>query len=73
MSVLKNEELEEKRINLTAGDLQNVVQIIDIASSKGVFKGADLETVGILYNKISTFVQQINVPKKDEKETEEPK
>jgi hypothetical protein len=38
-------------------DLQLVVQIIDLASEKGVFKGADLKTVGEVRERIIEFVK----------------
>lgn len=38
-------------------DLQLVVQIIDLASEKGVFKGADLKTVGEVRERIIDFVK----------------
>jgi len=42
-------------INLT--DLQNVLVVFDLASNRGAFRGPELEPVGVLYNKISKFVQ----------------
>ena len=38
-------------------DLEVVVQIIDLASEKGVFKGADLKTVGEVRERIIEFVK----------------
>lgn len=38
-------------------DLQVVIQIIDLASEKGVFKGADLKTVGEVRERIIEFVK----------------
>ena len=42
-------------INLT--DLQNVLVIFDLASSRGAFRGAELEPIGVLYGKINKFLQ----------------
>jgi hypothetical protein len=38
-------------------DLQVVVQIIDLAAEKGIFKGADLKTVGEVRERIIDFVK----------------
>ena len=42
-------------INLT--DLQNVLIVLDLASNRGAFKGAELEPIGTLYNKIAKFLK----------------
>jgi len=39
-------------------DLQVVVQIIDLAAEKGLFKGADLKTVGEVRERIINFVKE---------------
>jgi hypothetical protein len=38
-------------------DLQVVVQIIDLAAEKGIFKGVDLKTVGEVRERIIDFVK----------------
>ena len=39
------------------------LSIIDVASSRGAFKAAEMEPVGKIYNKLSTFLD--SVTKKD--------
>lgn len=46
-------------------DLQTVVQIIDLAAEKGLFKGPDLKTVGEVRERVIEFV------KENSKQTEE--
>jgi hypothetical protein len=46
-------------VNITVADLQGLVNLIDVASSRGAFRGAELAAVGTLYTKIATFLQQI--------------
>ena len=41
-------------INLA--DLQNVLVVLDLASTRGAFRGPELEPVGQLYNKFKKFV-----------------
>ena len=46
-------------VNITVADLQGLVNLIDVASSRGAFRGAELAAVGTLYTKIASFLQQI--------------
>jgi hypothetical protein len=41
---------------ITLVDLQNIISVLDLASSRGAFRGAELEPVGQLYNKFKRFV-----------------
>jgi hypothetical protein len=41
---------------ITLADLQNVLVVMDLASSRGAFRGPELEPVGQLYNKFKKFV-----------------
>ena len=43
-------------------DLQVVVQIIDLATEKGVFKGADLKPVGEVRERIIEFIKANSKP-----------
>jgi hypothetical protein len=45
---------QDSTINLA--DLQNILTVLDLASSRGAFRGAELEPVGQLYNKFKKFV-----------------
>ena len=46
---------------LSIGDLKGLASIIDVASTRGAFKAAEMAGVGTLYNKLNTFL--INVEK----------
>ena len=41
---------------ITLADLDLLRQIIDLASSRGSFKGPELNDVGRIYNKLSAFI-----------------
>lgn len=41
---------------ITLVDLQNIISVLDLASSRGAFRGPELEPVGQLYNKFKRFV-----------------
>ena len=40
-------------------DLNSLAQIIDLASSRGAFRGNELEPVGALYNKLTNFLASV--------------
>lgn len=42
---------------MTLSDLQLIVQIIDLGAERGLYKGADLKTVGDLRERIIGFVK----------------
>ena len=52
-------EAAAEPVNITVADLQGLVNLIDVASSRGAFRGAELAAVGTLYTKIASFLQQI--------------
>ena len=46
-------------VSITVTDLQALVNLIDVASSRGAFRGPELTAVGTLYSKLATFLQQV--------------
>lgn len=42
-------------MELNAGDIQNLMVIIDLATQRGVFKAGDLVAIGQLYEKLNTI------------------
>lgn len=49
---------------ITIQDLQNVLVVIDLASTRGAVRAAELSAVGALYDKINRFVkEQANINK----------
>lgn len=45
---------------LTVADLRNIRTIIDISSSRGAFRGAELKTVGEVFDKLDTFLKAVD-------------
>lgn len=43
---------------LTTQDLASVLQIVDLASSRGCFRGPELLAVGTMYEKIQAAVRE---------------
>lgn len=50
---------EQAPAELTINDLNSLKVIIDIASSRGVFKPTEYAAVGQTYTKLSTFLEQV--------------
>lgn len=48
---------------LNINDLNAIKSIIDVATQRGAFKAGELEAVGKVYNRLSTFLD--SVTKKD--------
>lgn len=50
---------QEQGTELTVQDLATMRNIIDIASQRGAFKANEMESVGKMYNKLDTFLTNI--------------
>ena len=44
-------------VQLSLGDIQTFVQIIDLCSKRGAFEGAELEAIGALRGKTVKFLE----------------
>jgi hypothetical protein len=58
---------------LTVADLRNVRAIIDLSSSRGSFRGAELKTVGEVYEKLDAFLKQVDADQAKKDKTSEDK
>jgi hypothetical protein len=45
--------------DLNINDLVALRSIVEVASQRGAFKAAELESVGKIYNKLSTFLESV--------------
>jgi hypothetical protein len=61
------EEVTQAVPTLGVGDLQFALQLIDVCTQRGAFKGGELTNVGQLRDKLAAFVAA-NTPKQDESE-----
>ena len=52
-------EAQAQNTELTVNDLNNIKQIIDVASSRGAFRPNEMRTIGQLYNKLETFLATV--------------
>jgi len=44
---------------LTISDLQNIRTIIDVASRRGAFGGAEMSGVGVTFDRLNTFLNAV--------------
>ena len=49
--------------DLNLNDLSALRSILDVASSRGAFKAAEMEAVGKVYNKLSAFLDSVTAKK----------
>jgi hypothetical protein len=49
--------------DLNINDLAALRSIIDVASQRGAFKAAELESVGKIYNKLNNFLESVTKQK----------
>ena len=47
-------------VSLTVADLRNLRTIIDISSTRGAFRGAELKAVGEAFEKLDNFVKAVD-------------
>ena len=44
---------------LSIGDLKNLSVVLDVASTRGAFKAAEMANVGFLFNKLQAFLAKV--------------
>jgi hypothetical protein len=49
--------MENTENQITIADLDVLRNILDLAASRGAFRAAELEQVGVLYNKLTSFLE----------------
>ena len=57
------------KVNISLSDIANCINIIDIVSQRGAFKGSELTSVGTLRDKLNLFVDQNNKEEENSNET----
>jgi len=53
-------------------DLNVLLQIIDLATQRGAFRGSELSQVGNTYDKVNAFLTYVNSQKPQEPEEDQP-
>lgn len=57
------EAKQNQGVDLNLNDLAALRGIIDVASQRGAFKAAELETVGKVFNKLNAFLEAATAKK----------
>jgi len=47
------------------GDLAALMQIVDLASQRGAFRGTELSQVGVVYDKLARFLSYVESQQKE--------
>ena len=55
-----NEERLQQKVEVTVGDLQVVVNIIEAATQRGAFRAPELKGVGEFFEKVSSLIPKEN-------------
>lgn len=58
-------------MELNVQDLQLAASVIDLATQRGAFKANEAKAVGTIYEKITTFIQQVAEAQAKQKEEAE--
>lgn len=64
-----SEATETEAPQITIVDLQNLLQVIDVAAGRGAFRGDELTSVGSVRDKLATFLEAV-APKEEASEEE---
>jgi hypothetical protein len=57
--VTQEEQTSPQGAELNLNDLAALRSIIDVATQRGAFKAAELESVGKIYNKLNSFLEAV--------------
>mgnify|MGYP001185322020 CR=1 FL=1 len=61
VSEIKQDEVSDKKVELSVEDIQTIVNIIDVGSQRGAFRGPELKGIGGFYEKLQELIN----PSKD--------
>jgi hypothetical protein len=54
---------------ITIADLDTIKNIIDLACTRGAFRGAELSQVGVVYDKLTVFLEAVIAQAKAQEES----
>ena len=58
----------ENNTQITIADLDTIRNIIDLACTRGAFRGGEISQVGAVYDKLNTFLQSVIAQAKAQQE-----
>lgn len=54
--------------SLGVTDLQNAAQVIDLAMQRGAFRASEAAQVGVVYNRLTSFITSVQDKQKENEE-----
>jgi hypothetical protein len=57
-----NPDSHPQQASISIADLQNLLIVIDLATTRGAFRGPELSQVGQVFDKLNQFVQSVTPP-----------
>jgi uncharacterized protein YggE len=66
------EDTTQQPVTITIADLDVLKNIVDLASARGAFRGAELAEVGAVYNKLTQFLEAVVAQAKAQADTTNP-
>lgn len=67
---MSEENKTETAPSISLNDLAVILQLIDVCAQRGAFQGSEMKDIGILRERIHTFVEA-NKPEEEEKPAED--
>ena len=55
-------DTQPQQASISIADLQNLLIVIDLATTRGAFRGVELSQVGQVFDKLNQFVQSVTPP-----------
>lgn len=65
------QEAVQEEVQLQISDLQALLQVVDVLSSRGAVKPEEMATVGAVRDKLATFLSHVAQASKENAESEE--
>jgi hypothetical protein len=60
--------MDNTNTQITVADLDTIKNIIDLACTRGAFRGAEISQVGAVFDKLSAFLEEVVVLAKAQQE-----
>jgi hypothetical protein len=55
---------------LTIVDLQNIKAVLDVCARRGAFAAGEMASIGVVYNKLATFLEAVAPQEKSAEDTQ---
>jgi len=68
---MAEETTNQEAPQITVVDLQNILQVIDVAATRGAFRGNELTSVGGVRDKLAAFLESVTPKEEPTGETPE--